>query len=374
MITVLIVEDSRVVSEYLYYILSRDPQIQVIGNVSNGKQAVEFLREHKPDVISMDIDMPIMNGLEATQIIMSTTPVPILIVTASRNANEVAVTMEALAAGALGVIEKPVGVGHPKEQKLSDQLITMIKLMAEVKVVSRRPRTGEKFATKSGSKPGVRPGKKPGVDCREIRHIPWQDHGRLNVVAVGVSSGGPQALHQVFARISNSFPLPILVVQHITEGFLTGLVNWLGKTTAIPIHVAAEGDQLLPGHVYFAPDNYQMGVSEKGKVILERCDNKNGLCPSVANMFRSVTQEYGKSALGIILTGMGSDGAKELKQLRDAGALTIAQDKESSLIYGMPGVAAQLDAAKYILSVAEIGELLYEIETSNNKQQSINNK
>jgi two-component system chemotaxis response regulator CheB len=132
MIKVLIVEDSRVVSEYLQYILSNDPQIQVIGNVSNGKQAIEFLRSEKPDIISMDIDMPIMNGLEATRIIMSTTPIPILIVTASRNVNEMSVSIEALAAGALGLIEKPLGIGHPSEKKLADELVTMIKVLAEV--------------------------------------------------------------------------------------------------------------------------------------------------------------------------------------------------------------------------------------------------
>jgi len=373
MITVLIVEDSRVVSEYLYYILSKDPQIQVIGNVSNGKKAIEFLKDHKPDVISMDIDMPIMDGLEATQIIMSTTPVPILIVTASRNANEVATTMEALAAGALGVIEKPVGVGHPNEKKLSDELLMMIKLMAEVKVVSRKPKA------QPGVKPRVsavqpEPGMKPRVKTRESKRIPWQDHGLLNVVAIGVSSGGPQVLHQVFSKLSNSFPLPILVVQHITEGFLSGLVNWLGKTTSIPIHVAVEGDHLMAGHIYFAPDNYQMGISKKGTITLEDRSDKKGLCPSVAHLFESVTREFGKSAMGIILTGMGSDGAKELKLMRDAGGLTIAQDKESSLIYGMPGVAAQLDAASYILSATEISQLLFEIETTNNKQQTTNNK
>ena len=294
--------------------------------------------------------MPIMDGLEATRIIMSTTPIPILIVTASRNANEVSTSMEALAAGALGVIEKPVGTGHPDEQKRADQLVTMIKLMAEVKVVSRKP------------KPGVKPREKPPPVRREV---PWEDHDRLNVIAIGVSSGGPQVLQQVFSKISNKFPLPILVVQHITEGFLSGLVKWLGNTTAIPIHVAADGDLLLAGHIYFAPDNHQMGISKQGKIALERCDRKNGLCPSVAYLFRSVAQMYGKSAMGIILTGMGSDGAKELKLLRDAGAFTIAQDKESSLIYGMPGVAAQLDAANYILSATEISQLLYEMEINN---------
>ena len=347
MINVLIVEDSRVVSEYLYYVLSKDPEIQVIGNVSNGKKAVEFIQKHKPDVISMDIEMPIMDGLEATKIIMSTTPIPILIVTASRNAHEVAITMEALAAGALSVIEKPVGVGHPNEQKLADQLVTMIKLMSEVKVVSRKP--------KKEKKPKVKP-------PPEKQEVSWEDQSRINMVAIGVSSGGPHILQQVFSRITSKFPCPIVVVQHITEGFLSGLVNWLRKTTTIPLFVATEGEKLLAGHVYFAPDNHQMGVSKAGKIRLTECSQKNRLCPSVAHLFSSVTHEYGESCIGIMLTGMGADGAKELKLLRDTGALTIAQDKESSLVHGMPGVAIQLDAAKHVLSAEEISFLLKEIE------------
>jgi two-component system chemotaxis response regulator CheB len=346
MINVLIVEDSRVVSEYLYYVLSQDPEIQVIGNVSNGQKAVEFLRDHKPDVISMDIDMPIMDGLEATRIIMETKPTPILIVTASRNAKEVAVTMDALAAGALSVIEKPVGVGHPNERKLSSQLVTMIKLMAEVKVVSRKSKPREKQPAKMPEK--------PELSARKLDQI--------DVVAIGVSSGGPNTLHQVFSQITQQFPYPILVVQHITEGFLPGLVNWLGKSTAIPMHIAVDGDNIKPGHIYFAPDHHQMGVNSKGRIKLEECPPISGICPSVAHLFSCVAKEYKDRSLGIILTGMGSDGAKEMRLMREAGAITIAQDKDSSLIHGMPGVAISLGAAKHIMSATEISRFLSEIE------------
>ena len=347
MVNVLIVEDSRVVSEYLYYILSKDPQIQVVGNVSNGKQAIEFIKEHKPDVVSMDIEMPIMNGLEATRIIMSTTPLPIIIVTASRNANEVATSMEALAAGALAIIEKPVGIGHPDEKRLSEQLVMLVKLMAEVKVVSR------KFKKQA-------PLKQIEMPTKSV--LPRTSLPKTQVVAIGVSSGGPQTLNKVFSKISGKFPVPILVVQHIAEGFLSGLVGWLVKNTAIPILVAEEGMALLPGHVYFAPDRRHLGVSKSGKVILAECENGSTLCPSVAYLFSSITKVYGEAGLGIILTGMGSDGAQELKTMKDTGATTIAQDKESSLIHGMPGVAIKIGAAKHVMSACEIGQLLYELE------------
>jgi two-component system chemotaxis response regulator CheB len=352
MINILIVEDSRVVSEYLYYIFSQDPQIQVIGNVSNGQKAIEFIKEHKPDVITMDIEMPIMGGLEATRIIMSTTPIPILIVTSSRNANEVATSIEALAAGALAVIEKPVGPGHLKAEELAKKLVSMVKLMAEVPVVTRR------------IKPLVKP---PVIIPAVTQKVNISEIEAPEIVAIGASSGGPQTLQIVFSLITNRFPAPIVVVQHIASGFLTGLVSWLENTVKIPVHIASDSEHMHPGHVYFAPDGHQMSVTSKGRIKLKKCETNNGFCPSVASLFSSVAKEYGNKAMGILLTGMGSDGAKELKLLRDTGALTIAQSKKSALIFGMPGVAVQLGAAKHILSAEEIGILLFEIETNYKK-------
>jgi len=189
------------------------------------------------------------------------------------------------------------------------------------------------------------------------------------IVAIGVSSGGPQALQIVFSRISNHFPAPIVVVQHIASGFLEGLVNWMGNIVKIPVHIAIDADLLLPGHIYFAPDGFQMGVTKKGRVMLEKGDRESGFCPSVSYLFSNMACEYGKRALGIILTGMGSDGAKELKLLRDTGAVTVAQSKDSSLIYGMPGVAVQLGAAKYVLSAEAIGNFLSDIELNFRKEQ-----
>ncbi len=347
MITVLIVEDSRVVSEYLYYILSKDPQIQVIGNVSNGKAAIDFIEKMKPDVITMDVDMPIMNGLEATKIIMSSNPIPIIIVTASRNANQIAFSIEALAAGALSVIGKPVGLSHPLAEEQGQKLVTLVKLMAEISVVKRKVKSAAKV---------IQAPEHPKFKQSVNRHsIP-------ELVVIGVSSGGPQTLQVVLAEITDQFPVPIVIVQHIAQGFLPGLVTWLGKSLKIPVRIAGESERLLPGAIYFAPDGHFMGVTKRGHVKMEKNTEKNGLCPSVAYLFRSAAKEYGSKALGIILTGMGSDGAKELKLMRDAGAETIAQSKDSALIFGMPGVAVELGAAKYVLSAEEIGKFLVEIE------------
>jgi len=362
MIKVLIVEDSRVVSEYLQYILSADHEIQVIGNVSNGKRAIEFLKLNKPDVITMDIDMPIMDGLEATRIIMSTNPMPIIIVTASRNASSVKTSMEALAAGALSVMEKPRGIGHPEEECQTRKLVKMVKLMSEIKVITRKFNIIKEVDAEI---------------CSKISKHSMGDFNKKKIVVIGSSSGGPLVLQKIFSKITQEFPYPILVVQHIAVGFLDGLLNWLRNTLLIPLQIATENEIVKSGNIYFAPDYYQMGVNRCGKIALIKCDKNNVLCPSVAHLFKSVAIEYGDCSIGIILTGMGRDGANELKLLKDAGSITIAQDKESSIVHGMPGVAIKQNAVDYIMNPGEIAEILKNIEqsiTENNNLQINKNK
>jgi two-component system chemotaxis response regulator CheB len=347
MIKVLIVEDSRVVSEYLHYIFSSQLDMQVIGNVSNGKAAIDFIQHQKPDVITMDIDMPVMDGLEATRIIMSTIPIPILIVTGSRNANDTSTSIEALAAGALTVMEKPVGIGHPREAELSKNLINMVRLMAEVTVITRKLKPRKSI-------PNISPVSFP----KELTGL----MSPPQIIAIGVSSGGPQALQIIFSGITVKFPIPIVVVQHITDGFLDSFINWLGNEINLPVHIAQNGENLQPGHIYFAPNGFQMSILKTGKIMLEKDMLKNGFNPSVAHLFTTVAHEFGNNAIGIILTGMGSDGSKELKLLLDKGAVTIAQNKESALIHGMPGVAINYGSAKYVMSTEEISVLLSGIE------------
>ncbi len=350
MIKVLIVEDSRVVSEYLEYILNSDPKIKVIGNVSNGKQAIDFIKSNKPDVITMDIDMPVMNGLEATKRIMETTPLPIIIITSSRDAHEIKITMEALAVGALIVIEKPHGIGHPNDQENKEKLISLVKGLSEVKVI--------KLRQIKARKPNIKPVLQ---NC-----LPSQkSFNNKKIVAIGVSSGGPQVLKQIFSKITGQFPYPIIVVQHITEGFLDGLVSWLGRLSSIPIHIAGDLETILPGHIYFAPDNHQLGIIDFRVRLLECATKSGNLCPSVAHLFSSLAKSYGKDTIAMILTGMGTDGANELKMLREAGAITIAQDKTSSLVHGMPGEAIKLGGATYIQNPDDISDLLFDIEKYN---------
>lgn len=350
MIKVLIVEDSRVASQYLEYILSNEPGIEVIGNVPNGKLAVDFVNDKLPDVVTMDIDMPVMNGLEATRKIMATTPVPIIVVTVSRNAHNIDTAIEAMAAGALSIIQKPFGIDHALESERTSKLITLVKVLSQVKVVTRKYPDKRKILPKIGF--NVKAQKYP-PPIRELTN--------RKLVAIGVSSGGPQVLLKIFSRLTRHFPYPVLVVQHITEGFLENMINWLNRVTSIPIHIASDNDHLLPGHVYFAPDNFQMSVASNG-IKLHKCNKEMAICPSVDFFFKSLVKDYGSDTIAILLTGMGSDGASALKLLRDAGALTIAQDEESSLVHGMPGEAIKLGGAQYVQNPDQIIDLFVKLE------------
>ncbi len=356
MIKVLIVEDSRTVSQYLEYILGSDSDIEVVGNVANGKEAIDFVNNSKPDVITMDIDMPVMNGLESTRRIMSTIPVPIIVVTASRNARQMSLSIEALAAGALTIIPKPLGFGHPDEVEKTSKLLSLIKAYSNVKVIKRnfKPADVENAKSKSINFPAEN---KPSAKSFLNRKY----------VAIGISSGGPPVLAIIFAKLNKNFPYPILIVQHITPGFLEGMVTWLGRLSNLPIHIATANEKVLPGHIYFAPDNFQMSVKH-GKINLQKRKSEDNICPSVAHLFNSFAIYDAKETIALLLTGMGRDGADEMKLLHDAGSVTIAQDKESSLVHGMPGEAIKLGAANYILNPDQIVSLMLEIDEFSTKK------
>lgn len=344
MIKVFVVEDSTVVQELLVHILSSDPALKVIGTAANGKEALEFLRKKTPDVITMDIHMPVMDGFEATSKIMQSTPVPIIIVSASWQPAEVEKTFRAIEAGALTCIEKPLGLEHPNYEKISKSLIETVKAMAGVKLVRRwnKPEQAQ-----------------PQIGPRTTRIKPlFKIPGDIKVVAIGASTGGPPALQALIAGLSDGFKVPILIVQHISHGFLPGLVEWLGQSTKLTVRIASDNESLFPGTIYFAPDGKQMGVDLKGRIKLSDEKTENGLCPSVSYLFRSVSENYGPKAIGVLLTGMGKDGAEELKLMRDNGAITFAQDKESSVVHGMPGEAIQLNAATFVLQPGSIAEMI----------------
>jgi len=341
MIKVLVVDDSPTVQELMKYILTSDKDIEVIGIVNNGIEALKFLETMKPDVITMDINMPYMNGFEATERIMETNPVPIIMITALFDSTDVERTFQAIQAGAVSVIEKPVSVRDENYKEICKNIINNVKLMSEIKVVRR------KFLNNKGSN-----------KLLKIEAKFNNDFADKKVVAIGVSTGGPPILKNIFSKLAESVNVPILVVQHITPGFINGLIDWLRQETKIPIHIASNGQSILPGHIYFAPDDYHMEIMYNAKIVLNKQEKINALRPTVSHLFNSVANAYGKNSIGILLSGMGKDGVEELKFLKEKGAVTIAQDKESSVVYGMPGEAVKINAATYILSPEKIAEFI----------------
>jgi two-component system chemotaxis response regulator CheB len=339
-IKVLVVEDSTVVRTMLVHILSADPQIQVIGTANNGREALEFLTRQPPDVILMDIDMPEMNGFEATRRIMESRPLPIVICSGSSDPRETNTTFRLMEVGALACVEKPLGKEHKDFERVAAYLRQTVKLMSEVKVVRRWPRSETAI-------PNVAP-------ATTKRHAPT----KIQFIGIGASTGGPPVLQTILGGLTKDFPVPILIVQHITPGFLDSLANWLNRVTELKIHVASHGTHPLPGNVYLAPDDFHMTVGSDKSIVLSKDDPEAGLRPSVACLFRSLASACGPNAVGVLLTGMGRDGAQELKLMHNLGAMTIAQDRETSVIHGMPGEAIAIGAATYVLPSDKIASAL----------------
>ena len=335
-IGVLLVEDSPVIQLLLVYLINSDPRLEVVGTAKSGEEALELLARKKPHIILMDVHLPKMNGLEATRRIMETQPLPIVVTSATLKSDEIAMSFQAIEAGALAFVEKPVGPGNPRFDEMAGQLLETVRLMSEIKVVKRHARL-----------------RRPATPSTMLAVSRQQ----IEIVAIGASTGGPPALRAILSGLPKDFVAPVLIVQHIAAGFLHGLADWLHNVSGLPVHVAANGQSLQPGHVYVAPENAHMGVN-RGGIVLSSEPSDNNLRPSVAHLFRSVAGVYRANAAGVLLTGMGRDGADELKLLRNAGAVTFAQDAESSIVHGMPGEAIKLGAALYILPPDRIAATL----------------
>lgn len=341
MINVLIVDDSRTTREYIKYIIDQDPFLRLAGTAENGRKALEMVASARPDIVIMDIQMPGMDGYKATQAIMETQPVPIIVYSSLVAPAQTENIFKAMQAGAVAVAQKPPGLGSPEAKPFVEKLLRTIRLMAEVKVVRRHPRKQKK---RSRPVPDIN---------RCLTALP-----NLKIVAIGASTGGPPVLQQIFKDLPPDFPVPILVVQHIAAGFLAGMVEWLSKETRLALKIPKTGEPLAPGHIYFAPEEGHMSLADNGKLLISPISGQEGLKRPVSHLFASVARHCGERSIGILLTGMGNDGATGLKEMKQRGAETLVQNRETATVFGMPEAAIKLDAAKYVLSPDEIADFL----------------
>jgi two-component system, chemotaxis family, protein-glutamate methylesterase/glutaminase len=343
-IRVLVVEDSPTVRRRLVDILASDPDFELVGEAQDGKRAIEICQQCRPDVITMDMMLPIMSGFSATEYIMAHCPTPILVVSASINRGELFKIYEALAAGAVDVLEKPTGT--EAEGVWESHFIATVKLVARIRVITHpRARLAELRRPPPEAGPQLSEAPRPGQ--------------KYDLVAIGASTGGPGAIVEILRSLPAEFQIPILLVLHINEPFGAAFADWLDGQTSRRVTYPVEGAPLASaiGRVVMAPGGRHL-VVRGGRLRLSNEIERHSCRPSVDVLFESVAQECGASAAACLLTGMGRDGALGLLKIRTAGGMTIAQDESTSVIYGMPREAAMLGAATHVLRLPEIGPRL----------------
>jgi two-component system chemotaxis response regulator CheB len=344
---VLIVEDSLVDLEILKMLLASSLEVKVVGTARNGKEALELIPKLQPAVICTDLHMKEMDGLEFTKQVMAKYPRPILVISYSVQKEDTDNILQLLSAGAVDIFPKPT-TGLPSDyERVKLELINKIKILSGVTVFTKRQQqptttaTGAQFSFQAST-------------ARRLIDIT----SPIRVVTIGASTGGPQALQTILTQLPLNFPVPVICTQHISEGFLQGLVDWLALECQLQIKIATVGESPLPGTIYFAPDRSHLELDPQGKFTYSMSPPIDGHRPSVTVTFKSVANFYGRATAGVLLTGMGRDGAEGMLAIAQAGGITIAQDEKSSVVFGMPSEAIALGAAQHILPIHEIAPLL----------------
>ncbi|HEY6004682.1 MAG TPA: chemotaxis protein CheB [Anaeromyxobacter sp.] len=322
-IAVLVADDSRAARRTLATLLGEAPDIEVVGEAADGVETVRLAHELRPDVVTVDVQMPGMNGIEATAAIMAEAPCRVVVVCAVDRREAVDLSFRAMAAGALEVIAKPA----PGEDTRAwgRRAVESVRLMAEIPVVRRQPKLSTHHAA------AVR---------------------RVDAFGLVASTGGPAALARILAALPADLPIPLFVAQHIMPGFGPGLVRWLREESRLDVRVANEGQAARPGAAYFPPDGKDLTVDEDGLLRLPPC---SGAChPSGDRLLESLAAAYGSRAGGAVLTGMGADGAHGLARVRRAGGLSLAQDAATSVVFGMARAARDAGAVGELVPLDDI--------------------
>ncbi len=352
----LVADDSATARALLVAMFTSEPDFDVVGEAVNGQQAVEMAERLLPDLVTMDVQMPVMDGLEATKQIMVRSPRPIIIVSSTARTDDVELSLDATRAGALMVLPKPEGPQSPGFASDRRQIVSMARAMSAVKVVRRHGSVGIGPLNTPAPRPAYTP---PASRTTTAR-------GGIRLVAIAASTGGPAAIQAILADLPRSFPVPILVVQHIARGFTSGLAHWLGSDTQLVVKLAELGEPALGGFVYLAPDDRHIGcrLDTAGdlRIVLDSVVD-GAFRPSASYLFRSVAGCLGANALSVILTGMGDDGIAGLRAVKAVGGRVIAQDEATSVIYGMPREAARAGVVDWVLSLSGIAKRLTELTT-----------
>ncbi|MCB1734227.1 MAG: chemotaxis protein CheB [Gammaproteobacteria bacterium] len=337
-IRVMLVDDSLLTLTVLKRGLAGFADIQIVATERDARAAFEAIPAVRPDVICTDLNMPGMDGLAFVKAVMANYPTPILVISVSVFPEDKHNVFSLLKAGAVDVYPKPKGGLSSNNQALFVSLARRIRVIAGVKVFGRSMiRSYSRQAPLRSGQPDQTP---------------------TELVAIRASTGGPMALYELFSRLPGQFPVPVVFVQHIAPGFGAGLIRWLDHDMALSVTVAEDGDQPVPGKIYCAPDNKHLILDRQGRLKVLDTPAVNGHRPSITLFFESVAEVLGNKAIGVLLTGMGDDGALGLRAMHDRGALCFAQDEASSAIYGMPKVAVEIGAVDHQGSPVEIADAL----------------
>jgi len=363
-VTVVVVDDSAVQRRFARAAIEADGAMAVIGEARNGRDAVALVERLRPQVVLMDLHLPVMNGIEAIERIMATRPTPILVYSSFVDGDDRGNAATALAAGAVDVMEKPAAATGRLDD-YAELLRRRLRVAGRAKVIThpRARLAGATTSTLSTKRLGGPAGGDSPSESRSSTCTTDLAPRFVQVVAVGASTGGPQALSNLLAELPADFTPAVVVVQHMAEGFIEGLAGWLDSMCALPVTVGAHGKRLQPGTVTIAPSGHNLIVHEQLRVTLQEPAPAQYHVPGIDATLMSVADSIGSTAIGVLLTGMGRDGAAGMKCLRDAGAFTIAQDEETSAVYGMPAAAMALDAADIQLSVGDIGPAILRLTT-----------
>lgn len=349
MIRILIADDSPTEVMLIQHIIESTDDMVVIGVAKNGQEAIELTAKLRPDLITMDIQMPVIDGLEATRIIMSQHPTPIVVISSTVSDESINATFHILEAGALTALAKPVNVFSPSFKERSQYIIDTLRSLSEIRVTKKLLKTPSDLEQEKPIKLGH------GI---EVAHY--------EIIAVGASVGGPMALKTILSRLPVDFPLPIVIVQHMSNGFIRGFVQWLGKNIDLKVKVPMDHEVLQKGTVYVAPDQKHLKIErDHERLLCKLVDNELsvGFCPSITTLFKSVAEVSGKKAIGMLLTGMSDDGAEGMLALKKAQGLTLIQDPKSAVVFGMGAVAQSMNAVDEVIDLESIARYLINVCT-----------